>query len=54
MNRAEHVAQSEMLLRESEQELAVAHTLEELALVRIHVEMAKAHAMLAQAKKVLT
>jgi len=52
MNWQEHVNQAELLLKEAAQELAVAHTAEEIALVDVHVRMAHAHAKVAEVKRV--
>ena len=53
MNWQEHLAQAELLLREADQELAMPRTPEELYLIAIHIDMAKAHAMIAEAKRVI-
>jgi len=52
MNWQEHMAQAELLLKEAEQEVAVARSEEELTLVAIHVQMARAHTDLAAVKRV--
>jgi hypothetical protein len=53
MNWQEHLSQAEMLLKEAEQEAAMAQSDDELTLVAIHVSMARAHTDLAAVKRVL-
>lgn len=52
MNWQEHIAQAELLLKEADQELAMPGTPDQTAVIAVHVEMAKAHTMLAEAKRV--
>jgi hypothetical protein len=53
MSWSEHIKQSELLLREAEQDLAAERTQQGLERIAISVQMAKAHAQLAEAKRVV-
>ena len=53
MNWQQHMTAAEKLLKDAEEEAAMAHTGDELMLARVHVQMAQVHAQLAQVKQVI-
>jgi hypothetical protein len=53
MSWSEHIKQSELLLREAEQDLAAERTQQGLDRISISVQIAQTHALLAEAKRVV-
>lgn len=52
MNWREHMEQAGLLLKEAEEDLATVHAPEQLEIIKLHIEMAHVHAVLAEVKRV--